>query len=266
MNEVHLLILFGYLLLGCMAGMIGGLLGLGGGIVIVPAVLFLFIQQDFPAEILMHMAVATSLATIIFTSMSSTIAHHSRGAVLWQQVKLLVPGIMIGGILGAVIADHMQSDFLRLGFGIFELFVAFQIWFSIKPSAQRELPQKKGMVVAGGGIGALSTLLGIGGGTITVPFLVWCNVNMRNAVATSAACGLPIAVVGTAAMIFTGWNNEYLPYGAIGYVYWPAAVVIVVTSILFAPLGAKLAHKMPVVMLKRIFAVVLACVGLVMLY
>jgi len=266
MTEAEVLILLVYLALGALAGIIGGLFGLGGGIVIVPVLLFIYIKQGFHSEILMHLAVATSLATIVFTSMSSTFAHHRRGAVLWQQVGLLVPGIIVGGILGALIADYLPSHVLRVVFGLFELFVAIQIGFGVKPSAQRKLPGKQGMIFTGGGLGTFSTLLGIGGGTLTVPFLLWCNVNIRNAVATSAACGLPIALAGTAAMIFTGWHQQQLPSGATGYVYWPAAIPILISSVLFAPLGAKLMHAMPVDTLKRFFAVVLACVGLRMLF
>ncbi|MEE9552355.1 MAG: sulfite exporter TauE/SafE family protein [Gammaproteobacteria bacterium] len=266
MAETDLFILFAYLLLGSVAGIIGGLLGLGGGIIIVPALLYVFIRQGLSADILMHMAVATSLATIIFTSISSTYAHHRHGAVLWRQVRLLMPGIILGGCLGAFIAGHLPSDTLRTVFGIFELLVAIQIGLSIKPSAQRELPGGGGMIIAGGGIGSLSTILGIGGGTITVPFLLWCNINIRNAVATSAACGLPIAIAGTIAMIIAGWDHPLLPEGTIGYVYWPAAITILFASVLFAPLGARLAHSIPIDKLKSVFAVVLACVGIRMLF
>jgi len=255
-----------YLVLGVVAGLVGGLLGLGGGILIVPALLFLFIWQGMPADILMHLAVATSLFTIVFTSISSSYAHHKHQAVLWSQVFLLTPGIIIGAVFGAFLADYISSDILRRLFGIFEILVACQIGFSVKPSAHRSLPGRNGMLIAGGGIGTLSTILGIGGGTLTVPFLVWCHVNIRKAVATSSACGFPIALAGTLAMIYTGLDSTSLPENTIGYVYWPAALLILVTSVLFAPVGAKLAHTMPVASLKRVFAIVLACVGLRMLF
>ncbi len=255
-----------YLVLGVVAGLVGGLLGLGGGILIVPALLFLFIWQGMPADILMHLAVATSLFTIVFTSISSSYAHHKHQAVLWPQVFLLTPGIIIGAVFGAFLADYISSDILRRLFGIFEILVACQIGFSVKPSAQRSLPGRNGMLIAGGGIGTLSTILGIGGGTLTVPFLVWCHVNIRKAVATSSACGFPIALSGTLTMIYTGLDSNSLPENTIGYVYWPAALLILVTSVLFAPVGAKLAHSIPVDSLKRVFAIVLACVGLRMLF
>jgi len=236
-----------YLVLGVVAGLVGGLLGLGGGILIVPALLFLFIWQGMPADILMHLAVATSLFTIVFTSISSSYAHHKHQAVLWSQVFLLTPGIIIGAVFGAFLADYISSDILRRLFGIFEILVACQIGFSVKPSAQRSLPGRNGMLIAGGGIGTLSTILGIGGGTLTVPFLVWCHVNIRKAVATSSACGFPIALAGTLAMIYTGLDSNSLPENTIGYVYWPAALLILVTSV-------------------RVFAIVLAGVCLRMLF
>jgi len=261
-----LIIWSAYLMLGVIAGLVGGLLGLGGGILIVPALLFLFIWQGMPADILMHLAVATSLFTIVFTSISSSYAHHKHRAVLWSQVFLLTPGIIIGAVLGAFFADHISSDFLRRLFGVFEILIACQIGFSVKPTAHRSLPGRNGMLIAGGAIGTLSTILGIGGGTLTVPFLVWCHIDIRKAVATSSACGFPIALAGALAMIFTGLDSTSLPENSIGYVYWPAAILILITSVLFAPVGAKLAHSMPVESLKRVFAVVLACVGLRMLF
>lgn len=255
-----------YLLLGVVAGVVGGLLGLGGGIIIVPSLLFIFTWQGLPADVLMHFAVATSLFTIVFTSVSSSYAHHKHKAVLWPKVFLLTPGIIMGAILGAFIADYLSSDILRRAFGIFEIFVACQIGFAVKPTTQRALPRRNGMILAGGGIGTLSTIMGIGGGTLTVPFLTWCQVDIHKAVATSSACGFPIALAGTLTMIFTGLDYSNLPENSIGYVYWPAAVAILVTSVLFAPVGAKLAHTMPVNSLKRIFAIVLACIGLRMLF
>lgn len=266
MISLSLVTLFSYLLLGVVAGMTGGLLGLGGGIVIVPALLFLFIYQGLPGDILMHMAVATSLATIVFTSLSATWAHHRHGAVSWHVVRLLGPGIIIGAIAGALIADQLRSDSLQTAFGLFEILVALQIGFGIKPSAQRSLPDTTGMVASGSVIGTISSLLGIGGGTLTVPFLLWCNVNIRKAVATSSACGLPIAVAGTATMIITGWNYPRLPEGTTGYVYWPVVVMISIASVCAAPLGARLTHTLPVDILKRVFAIVLAGIGLRMLF
>lgn len=266
MMDVPLTMFISYLLLGMLAGVTGGLLGLGGGIVIVPALLFLFIHKGLPADILMQLAVATSLATIVFTSVSATWAHHRHGAVSWHIVRLLGPGIILGAVLGAVIADQLHSDSLRIAFGIFEMLVALQIGSGLKPAAHRSLPSAAGMVASGGVIGTVSSLLGIGGGTLTVPFLLWCNTHIRTAVATSSACGLPIAVAGAATMIITGWGYDGLPQGSTGYVYWPAAILISIASVLAAPLGAKLTHTLPVHILRRVFAVVLFMIGVGMIF
>lgn len=263
--ELPPVMLAAWLALGAGAGIIAGLLGLGGGIVIVPALLYLFILQGMPDAILMHMAVATSLATIIFTSVASAWAHHRHNAVLWPSVLALTPGIILGSIGGAFLAHHLPSNALRTIFGVFEILVALQIGMGFRPAAHRDLPGRGGMLAAGGGIGAVSTVLGIGGGTLTVPYLLWCNVHIRNAVATSSACGLPIAAVGTAALIITGSTYPVLPYGSTGYVYWPAAIIIILGSMATAPLGARMAHALPVALLKRIFAVVLVIIGIRML-
>jgi len=254
-----------YLLLGAFAGTIAGLLGVGGGLIIVPVLVFIFTGHQFPVEVIVHIAVGTSLASIVVTSISSTWAHHKHGAVIWQVFWQLVPGIIIGSFLGALIADLMNANSLRTFFGVFELIVAAQMAMNIKPAPHRQLPHFLGTSGAGTGIGTISTIVGIGGGTLTVPFLVWCNTNMHKAVATSAACGLPIALAGAVAYTLTGLNEANLPSGAVGYIYWPAFIGIVATSMLFAPLGAKLAHRLPVNILKKVFAVLLAVLGIRML-
>jgi uncharacterized membrane protein YfcA len=254
-----------YLLLGAFAGLVAGLLGVGGGLIIVPVLVFIFTGQGVAEHLIVHLAVGTSLATIVFTSISSVRAHHQHGAVLWQAFWQLTPGIVIGAWLGALLADVLASDQLRRFFGVFELLVAIQMTFNVKPRPHRQLPGRAGMVGAGSVIGAISAIVGIGGGTMTVPFLVWCNVAMRKAVATSSACGLPIAVAGATGFIVTGWNAVDLPAYSSGYVYWPAFIGIVIASILSAPLGARLAHRLPAAQLKRIFAVLLYILGLRML-
>jgi len=265
MTEFPITMIAAWLVVGAGAGIVAGLLGLGGGIVIVPALLYLFIQQGMPEAVLMHMAVATSLATIVFTSVASAWAHHRHNAVLWPTVLALTPGIVLGSIGGALLTHQLPSHSLRIAFGVFEILVGLQIGFGFKPGGHRELPGRVGMTVAGGGIGALSTVLGIGGGTLTVPLLLWCNVHIRNAVATSSACGLPIAAVGAGTLIIAGSAYPGLPDGSTGYVYWPAAIIIILGSIVTAPLGARLAHTLPVGLLKRIFAAVLAAIGIRML-
>jgi uncharacterized protein len=255
-----------YVGVGAFAGLLAGLFGVGGGLVIVPVLAWLFLHAGMNPAVIMHLAIGTSLATIIFTSLSSVATHHRHGAVQWRAFAQLAPGIVLGAWLGALIADALPSGNLRVIFGVFELLVAAQMGFELKVSPHRTLPGKAGMGLAGGVIGAVSAIVGIGGGTMTVPFLQWCNVDMRKAVATSAACGLPIAVAGALGFVISGLNETGLPPLSSGYLYWPALGGIVLASMLFAPLGAKLAHTLPAAQLKRFFALFLAFLGIRMLF
>ncbi|KHD05012.1 membrane protein [Candidatus Thiomargarita nelsonii] len=242
------------LLVGVIAGTLAGLLGVGGGIIIVPSLVWIFHNQ-LPA--LMHIAIGTSLATIVITSISSIIAHHR--AVLWSIVWQLSPGIIVGAFVGAIIANALPTEILRKFFAIFILLVSAQLALLPPPASHRQLPGKLGLSITGTVIGKMSALVGIGGGSLTVPFLVWCNIPIRNAVATSAACGFPIAVSGMIGFIVTGWHISG-PWMS-GYIYWPAFIAITPATLLFAPLGAKLAHTLPANSLKKLFAVFLAGVG-----
>ena len=258
-------LLTAYLLLGSFAGAIGGLLGMGGGLVIVPVLAALYHLQGFSADHVMQLAIGTSLATIAFTALSSSLAHHRRGAVNWPVVLQLSLGIAAGGWLGGVLAMWLGGALLAGLFGVFELVVAAQMTFNRLPSAHRGAPGTARNAVAGGVIGALSALLGIGGATLTVPWLVWHNIDMRRAVATSAACGLPIALVGMLGFAAVGWQRPGLPAGSTGYVYWPAVAMISVASVLTAPLGARLAHRLAPQRLRKVFAVFLALLGVSMI-
>lgn len=252
------------LLLGIVAGILAGLLGVGGGVVIVPVLVWLFqAHPEIPTTHLMHIALATSLATIVFTAMSSIRAHHQRQAILWPIVWRLTPGILVGTALGATVASLLASDTLKILFALFLLLIAIQLGFGAQPAPHRQLPPWFGTTFVGLIIGKISVLMGVGGGSLTVPFLVWCNIPMRHAVGTSAACGLPIAIAGTLSYIVAGWNDS--PTWSTGYVYWPAVLAIVPTSLLFAPVGAKLAHTISVNFLKRFFAGFLAVVSVKML-
>jgi len=262
-------ILIAYAVLGAFAGTMAGLLGVGGGLVIVPVLVMLW-QADGPGgSQMVQLAIGTSLAVIVFTSLSSVRAHHQRGNVLWPVVWRLTPGILLGAGLGATLASAMPQAALKIVFGLFELLVAAQMLLSLHPEAslsvKRSLPGLPGMGLAGGVIGTVSALVGIGGGILTVPFLDACKVRIQQAVGTSAACGLPIAVSGTLSYVLLGWNNAQLPENAAGFVYGPALAGIVVTSVLFAPLGAALAHRLPTLVLKKIFAGFLALLGVWML-
>lgn len=253
-----------YLVLGAFAGTLAGLLGVGGGLIIVPVLVYVFTRQQVAPELLVHLAVGTSLATIVFTSISSVRAHHKRGAVHWDVFWKLTPGIVLGALLGSVIAEWMPAPVLRRFFAVFEWVVAAQLLFGLRPHASRTLPGPTGVFGVGGLIGSISSIVGIGGGTLTVPFLVWCNMRMQEAVATSSACGLPIAIAGAAGFIMTGWSAPHLPAASLGFVYLPALLGVVLASVLFAPVGAWLAHRLPAQALKRVFAIFLIMLGLYM--
>ncbi len=254
-----------YLALGAFAGLIAGLFGVGGGLIIVPVLSLLFETQGMSGAVFVHLAIGTSLTTIVVTSVSSTWAHHRHGAVQWGMVRGLSVGIVIGALLGAVIAYVLPTRILRIVFGVFELAVAAQIGLNLMASAHRRLPGQPMLTVAGIVIGALSSVVGIGGGTLTVPFLAWCNVSIRRAVATASACGFPISLAGAVGFIVTGWGVTALPEWSTGYLYWPAFAGIAATSLLFAPFGARLAHRLPVNVLRRIFAGFLTILGVRML-
>ena len=225
-----------------------------------------FTAEGFPPGLVVHMAIATSLATIMFTSLSSVRAHHRHGAVQWRIVALLAPGIVLGSLLGPWIGKQMNTTTLSLLFALFVAFSAAQMLRHTKPAAGRELPASAAMFAAGGVIGTLAGLVGAGGGFISVPFMTWCNVRIHQAVATSAALGFPIALAGTLSNIYVGWPEPGLPPYSLGFVYVPALAVIVAASMVMAPLGARMAHRMDVAGLKRIFAVVLFALAGYMFY
>jgi uncharacterized membrane protein YfcA len=254
------------LLMGMGGGFAAGLLGIGGGMVLVPFITMIFSARGFPEQLVVHMAIATSLATILFTSLSSVRAHHKHGAVLWPVVKLLAPGILVGSWIGPWIGTHLNTALLAFVFALFVAFSATQMLLNKKPAAHRELPGPAGMSAAGVGIGAVAGLVGAGGGFISVPFMSWCNVRIHNAVATSAALGFPIAFSGTLSNVYFGWNEAGLPAGSLGFIYVPALLVIAMASVTMAPLGARAAHRMPVAKLKRIFAFVLYGLAAYMLW
>ncbi len=254
------------IVLGCCTGVLAGLLGIGGGMLLVPFLTLLFTVQQFPAEVIVKMAVATSLASICFTSISSVRAHHKRGAVRWDVVKLLAPGIVLGSLLGAQLVRFLSPTWMALFFAGFVTVSATQMFIDKKPSPTRELPRGAGMLGAGSAIGVLSALVGAGGGFISVPFMTWCNVKIHNAVATSAALGFPIAVAGTVGYVWAGWNLQDMPPGSVGFIHLPALLVLAAGSVLTAPLGARMAHRMNVKQLKRAFAVLLYLLAAYMLY
>jgi len=253
------------LLTGAFAGFAAGLLGIGGGLIIVPVLFFVFAGSGYESQHLMQMALTTSLATIVTTSISSTWAHLRRQAVLWPLVLLLSPGIILGAALGGVFASSINSDNLRLFFAFFEFAVATNMLLKLQPAQQTKSLHKTAAISGGLTIGFISTIVGIGGGTMTVPFLHWFNISMRNAVATSAACGFPIALVGTLSFIFTSYDLTFSSDHSLGYLQYDAFLFVAGSSFLVAPLGAKVAHSISEKTLRLSFAIILFALGLIML-
>lgn len=256
----------GYLALGAFAGFFAGLLGIGGGSVMVPLLVMLFAAQGFPASEVMHLALGTSMAAIFFTSISSVRTHHAHGAVLWPIVGRITPGIILGTLLGTHVASLVPTKALGMIFTIFICYVSLQMIVNKKPEAQREMPGTLGTSLVGVGIGAISCLVAIGGGVLSVPFMTWCNVRVQNAIATSAAIGFPIALGGALGYIWNGWSVAGLPEGSLGFVYLPAVVGVVAASVLTAPIGARKTHELPVKTLKRVFAAILLLLACKMLW
>ncbi len=246
-----------YLGTGVLSGLLAGLLGVGGGVIIVPALILVFGHLGFAPPWLAHLAVGTSLASIIGTGWSSTLAHHRRGAVQWGQFRRLVPGIILGAWAGAAIAGLLPQAWLQRFFGGFLLYVGLRMLWPRERSRRRTQPGNWAMAMTGGGIGALSAIVGIGGGTLTVPYLVRTGLDLRQAVATSSACGVPIALAGALGFMISGWGREGLPAMSTGFIYWPAMLGILITSVPMAPIGARLAHRLPIPILSRFFGTLL---------
>jgi uncharacterized membrane protein YfcA len=254
------------LILGSFTGFLAGLLGVGGGMLMVPFMIFVLSAKAIPPQYVVKMAIATSLATICFTSLASVRAHHQRGAVLWPIARWLAPGIAIGSLLGAQIAKALPSQALAVLFALFVSFSATQMLIDKKPRPSRQLPGTGGMLAAGGVIGLLASLVGAGGAFVSVPFMTWCNVKIHNAVATSAALGFPIAAAGTVGYVIAGWSLDGMPAGTLGFVYLPALIAISAASVLTAPLGARAAHRLNMRQLQRVFACLLFGLAAYMVY
>ena len=245
------------LLLGAATGFLAGLLGIGGGMLMVPFISFILSSKGFPQEYAVKMAVATSLATICFTSLSSVRAHNRRGAVLWPVVRLLTPGILLGSLIGAQIAVALPGRVLSILFSVFVAFSATQMFLDRKPKPSRTMPGRAGTLGMGGVIGMVSALVGAGGAFVSVPFMTWCNVKIHDAMGTSAALGFPIAFAGTLGYIWAGQNMPPMPPGSVGYLYLPGLFIVALASMCTAPFGARSAHGMDIRPLKKVFGAVL---------
>ena len=240
--------------------------GIGGGGVMVPVLTTLFSLQAFPEQHVVHMALATSMTAIVVTALSSLRAHHRHDAVLWPAVHTMAPGIVIGTFAMAFVAARISSRALSIFFVVFMGYVSLQMLVNKQPKPTRQLPNTVGLSLVGLGIGAVSALAAIGGGSLTVPFMTWCNVKLQKAIGTSAAIGLPIALAGTAGYLMSGLAVQQLPDYTIGFIYLPAAISISVASFITAPLGARLTHRLPVTRLRKIFAGLLVVLCLKMLH
>jgi uncharacterized membrane protein YfcA len=249
-----------YLAPGCLAGFLAGLLGIGGGVIIVPILLYGLPLQGITEHVNL-LALGTSMASIVFTSFSSVRAHNRRKTVLWPVVFRLSPGVVAGTLLGGTVVVLFPGRFLSAVFAVFIFCVACQMLLDITPAPSRRLPGTAGLGGVGAGIGFFSSFVGIGGGTLIIPFLALCNTPMREAVATSAGVGFPIALAGSAIYLVQGWGVAGLPPYSLGFIYLPAFLGLVGASVLTAPLGAKLAYRLPVPRLKRFFALFLFCVA-----
>ena len=254
-----------YLAIGVTVGFLAGLFGIGGGMIMVPMLVFVFTAKGFPAEHMMHLSLATSMATIVFTSLSSVRAHHRHGAVDWRVARAMAPGIVVGALAATLIAGFIPTRPLAIAFTGFMFYAAAQMFFEVKPKPARQLPGAAGLFGAGAGIGALSSVLAAGGAFLSIPFLARCNVPLKRAVGTAAANGFPIAAAGTAGYVLNGLRVSDLPEGSLGFVYLPALALIVLASMPMAPLGARLAHRLPVRRLRIIFALMLFAIALRML-
>jgi len=253
--------------LGLCTGFLAGLLGIGGGMIMVPFMTIILTHRGVAPELTVKMAIATSMATIVFTSISSVRAHHKRGAVRWDLVKKLAPGIILGSMVASLgVFALLKGSSLAIFFALFVSFSATQMFLDKKPSPSRQIPGTAGLLAAGSVIGFLSGLVGAGGGFISVPFMTWVNVAIHSAVATSAALGFPIALANATGYIMSGFTLAHLPPYSLGYIWLPGLAVIASCSVFTAPMGAKAAHKLPVKRLKRVFASILYVLAAYMLY
>ena len=254
-----------FAVIGLLAGYLAGFLGIGGGLVIVPGLTWLFLQNPETRDHAIHFAVATSLASMLLTSLSSIIAHHRKGAVRWPTVGHLAPGLLVGAALGAILATALEASWLTIVFAGFATLAGFQLLLSPAIHGEKPLPGMAGSGFVGLIIGSLSSLVGIGGGSMTAPWLMWHGVRAQNAIATAAACGYPIALAGTATFIFVGSQEKTqstFADAALGFVHIPAWLVIAVTGALAAPLGAATVHRLSPVLVKRLFGLVLVLIAI----
>lgn len=257
-----LTVFFICLALGAFVGFMAGVLGVGGGLIVVPALLYILPSVGISSSQLPHIAIATSLAAIILTSISSARAHHKRGNIPWSLFKSMLPGLVLGALASGFIAERIPADTLQRGFAIFVILMTIQMVYPFKTESNRQLPNAFVLFIASAFIAVLAGLTGIGGGILVVPFLTFYGLQMRQAVGFSAAMGFLISLSGSFGYIIAGMDAPELPYGTVGFIYLPALFGLIITSIFMAPVGVKAASTLPTPVLKKIFALLLLCVGL----
>jgi len=254
-----------YLAIGAFVGFMAGLLGIGGGMTMVPMLVFVFTAKAFPPEHLVHMALATSMATIPFTSAASVRAHHAHGGVDWPIVLGMLPGLAAGAALGALTAGLIPGRPLAMFFTAFVFYSGVNMFLDKKPTSSRTLPGRLGLSAVGAAIAYLSSFLAAGAAFMTVPYMTWCNVPMRRAIGTAAAIGFPLALASSLGFVYAGSRVDGLPAGSLGYLYAPALAFIVATSVLTAPLGARLSQRVPVRRLRQVFGLMMFALAAAML-
>lgn len=257
--------LIAFLALGAVVGFMAGLLGIGGGGIMVPVLTALFLLMGVPIDNVVHLALGTSMASIVITSIASLRAHQAKGGVIWKVVKGMSLGIIVGTFFATFLVAHISTLYLAIFFAVFMFFVSAQMFLNKKPKPSRELAGNAGLFFAGSGIGAISALVSIGGGSLTVPYLTWQNIDMKKAIGTSAAIGLPISLAGTLGYLINGWGAYSLGSYTFGFIYLPAVLLISAVSFFTAPYGARLAHQLPVGVLKKLFAALLIALSMKML-
>lgn len=246
-----------YLAIGALVGFMAGLLGIGGGMILVPILVFVFGASGFSGEHIMHLALATAMATIPFTSLSSVRAHHARGGVDWKIVRGMLPGLALGAALGTLVAGSIPGRPLAIFFAAFIFYAATSMFFDLTPKGKRALPGLPGLALAGTVVSFLASFLAAGAAFMTIPFMLWCSVPLKRAVGTAGAIGFPLSLAASVGYVLAGMAASGLPHYSLGYVYLPAMGMIALLSVLTAPLGARLSHRMPVKRLRIVFAVTL---------
>ncbi len=254
-----------FVLIGAFVGIVSGVLGIGVGGVLVPLLTTIFVYLKVPSEHIVHLALGTSMACIIITSLSSLQAHHKRGGVLWSLVRLMAPSMVLGTFLATFLASHISSKPLAIFFSIFMAYISMQMYLNISPNSSHQTAGKLELGLVAAFIGAISALVSIGGGSLTVPYLSWRNIDIRKAIGTSAALGLPIALSGSIGYLVNGLSTQIPLPNTLGFVYLPAVACIAVPSYFTAPIGARLAHQMPIEVIKKIFSILLMLLSIKML-